>query len=190
MAVSSTLVSVSDAEVASRRCIVASGAALGNGVREEITDIVFVKPDAFEASRTAVIAREVAAINRALVDEGRPYLLIGFGRWGSSDPWLGIPVDWSSIAGARAIVEADTDTMHVEASEGSHFFHNLSSFGVTYFTVRPGLEPAIAWDWLQSQPAVNETPYVRHARAAAPLTIKVDGRSARGVILRGSEPTS
>ncbi len=109
-------------------------------------------------------------------------MLIGFGRWGSSDPWLGLPVRWAQISGARVIVEATLPHAQPDPSQGSHFFHNLTSFGVSYFTVRPGDTHAVDWDWLDAQPAAAETEFVRHVRLAAPLRVEVDGRSGRGVI--------
>ncbi len=164
--------------------VLASTAAMGNGVREDLRDVVYVRPDRFETRRTSLIAGEVAAANAALLDEGRQCLLIGFGRWGSSDPWLGIPVSWSHVSSARVLVEATLPDMDVEPSQGSHFFHNLSSFGVLYFTVRHALGRPIDWGWLARQPVVRETEHVRHVRLAAPLRVRVDGRARRGVVRR------
>jgi hypothetical protein len=186
MAVSSRPVTIAVDELDDPRRFVATAAAMGDGVDDSIADLVFVRPDVFDAGRTRAIALDVADLNQRLLVERRPYLLIGFGRWGSSDPWLGIPVDWSNIAGARAIVETSIAGMTVEPSQGSHFFHNLSSFGVMYFTVRPGIDPPIDWDWLAAQPVAGETPFARHVRLATPLLVKVDGRSGRGVILRSA----
>jgi hypothetical protein len=178
-------VTVAAADLHDPRAIVASTAVLGNGTNDAISDIVFVRPDRFDPARSPVIAAEIATMNHALLASARPYLLIGFGRWGSSDPWLGIPVVWSSIAGARAIVETMLPSRRVDPSQGSHFFHNLSSFGVLYFTVRPDVDPPIAWDWIEAQPVVDAAEHVVHARLAAPLRIAVDGRSGAGVIQRG-----
>jgi hypothetical protein len=132
---------------------------------------------------TPAIAQELESINRELRDQKRPFLLIGFGRWGSSHPSLGIPVDWSQISGARAIVEATLPEMNVELSQGSHFFHNLSSFRSSYFMVQHGRRFGINWDWLNRQPVVSETEFVRHVRPADKVAVRVDGRTARGVIL-------
>lgn len=118
-----------------------------------------------------------------------PYLLIGFGRWGSSHSSLGIPVDWSQISGARAIVESTLPNMNVDLSQGSHFFHNLSSFEAAYFMLQYDGPFQIDWDWLNTQPAAHETDLIRHVRLSAPLSIRVDGRSGRGVILREEETT-
>ncbi len=135
MVASSEVVDIDPAEFSDAQVLLASEAAMGNGMDEAIRDVVFVRPDRFEPMRTPDVARDIDAINRELVDARVPYLLIGFGRWGSSHPTLGIPVNWSQIAGARAIVEATLPSMNVEPSQGSHFFHNLSSFRVSYFTV-------------------------------------------------------
>ena len=165
--------------------LLASDRVMGNGVVEGVRDIVFVKPDVFESRHTRVVAEELALLNRELVAERRTYLLIGFGRWGSSDPWLGIPVAWDQIAGAKAIVEATLPTMNVDLSQGSHFFHNISSFSVSYFSVPFTGRHPIDWDGLARQPIVRETGFVRHVRTEAPLLIRVDGRSGGGFISWG-----
>jgi hypothetical protein len=187
MVVSHDVVEVSEEEWTRDTVVVASTRALGNGVEEGVTDIVYVKPDAFEARHTPRIAGDIAAINEALVHEGRPYVLIGFGRWGSSDPWLGIPVGWGSIAGARVMVEATLPAMDVEASQGAHFFHNIAAFEVRYLTVHHDEQPGVDWAWLDRQEPVGETDLVRHVRTAQPVTVKVDGRSGRGALWRASE---
>ncbi len=161
--------------------VVGSTAALGNG-RHEVRDVVYVEPATFEARLTPAIAAEIEDLNRALVDAGRPYLLVGFGRWGSADPWLGIPVRWDQIAGARGIVEAALPHMNPEPSQGSHFFHNLQSFSVLYFTVPLESARAVDWAWLASQETVTRTEHVRHVRTQAPLVLRVDGRSRRGLV--------
>ncbi|MFC1790960.1 PEP/pyruvate-binding domain-containing protein [Gemmatimonadota bacterium] len=170
--------------------IVASDRAMGNGVGDSIRDVVYAKPDAFESRHTRAISAEIEALNRQLVNEARPYLLIGFGRWGSSDPWLGIPVTWSQVTGAKVIVEATLDKMNVEPSQGSHFFHNLSSFQISYFTVRHGRGAGIDWEWLATQAAEAETEFVRHIRLAEPLLVRVDGRSGRGLITSAEAPVT
>ena len=185
MMVARDLVQVGDAELRSDRSLVASETVLGNGRDNTILDVVYVKPATFEAKHTPQIATEIDELNRLLVSAGRPYVLIGFGRWGSSDPWLGIPASWPQLTGARVIVEATLPDMNVDASQGSHFFHNLISFQVQYFTVRHSGDYAIAWDWLDQQPAWSETRFLRHVRLAAPLDVRVDGRHGRGVILHG-----
>jgi hypothetical protein len=189
MMVSSEECEVSESQLGSERALIASKRALGNGEVDTITDIVYVRPETAAPLDTRSIAAQIDEINQALLREGRPYLLIGFGRWGSSDPSLGIPVVWSQIAGAKVIVEAMKPEMNVELSQGSHFFHNLSSFKVLYVSV-PITARSIDWDWLQLQPVVRETPLVRHVRTALPLQVKVDGRSGRGVVFKGLESGS
>jgi Pyruvate phosphate dikinase, AMP/ATP-binding domain len=174
-----------DLEQAGAGVLLASDRVMGNGVVEDVNDVVFVKPDVFEARHTPAVAQQLATLNRGLVTEQRPYLLIGFGRWGSSDPWLGIPVTWDQIAGAKAIVEATLPSMNVELSQGSHFFHNISSFGVSYFSVPFSGEHPIDWDGLARQKVIRDLALVRHVRVDSPLLIKVDGRSGRGLISWG-----
>jgi len=186
MVVSSAAIEVTDADLARADVAVSSEAVMGNGLVEGIADVVYVRPETFEARHTRTIAAELTAINGALVAEARPYLLIGFGRWGSADPWLGIPATWGSVAGASAIVEATIPEMNVELSQGSHFFHNISSFGVSYFCVRHDGAGRIDWAWLDRQPVVTQTGFVRHVRLARPLVVKVDGRTGRGVVVTGA----
>ncbi|HET9951185.1 MAG TPA: PEP/pyruvate-binding domain-containing protein [Candidatus Eisenbacteria bacterium] len=164
--------------------VAASESVLGNARVEDLVDVVYVRPDRFDPSRSRRIAEEIGAMNRDLAAEGRRYLLIGFGRWGSSDPWLGLPVRWDQISGARVIVEASLPRALAEPSQGSHFFHNLMSFGVSYFTIRHTGPYAIDWAWLEAQPAAAESDFVRRIRLASPLHVEVDGRSGRGAIRR------
>ncbi|MCX5797567.1 MAG: hypothetical protein NTY77_18920 [Elusimicrobia bacterium] len=179
-------VDVAPEEMAGPGILIASDAVMGNGLLEGIRDVVYVRPESFDASRTRAIGAEVARLNAALLEARKPYLLIGFGRWGSSDPWLGIPVEWGSICGAAAIVEATLPDMNVDLSQGSHFFHNISSFGVSYFCVRHDRDAAVDWAWLDRQETVAQSECVRQVRLAAPLTIKVDGRAGCGLIRKGA----
>jgi hypothetical protein len=181
MNVSDETVEIADEELTGARVLTASEDVMGNGQVNSLCDIVYVRPETFEARRTPVIAEEVAAINRSLRGENRLYVLIGFGRWGSTDPWLGIPVNWGQISSAKVIVEAMLPRMNVEPSQGSHFFHNLSSYQVSYFCV-PFEGGRLDWEWLARQPAVLETRYVRQLRLPRPLEVRVDGRTRRGVI--------
>jgi len=183
MVVSDQLVDVTVDDLSDPRAIVASDMVMGNGTADDIQDIVFVRPDKFSPLHTPAIAQQLESVNRELQQQHRPFLLIGFGRWGSSHPSLGIPVDWSQISGARTIVEATLPEMNVELSQGSHFFHNLSSFRASYFMVQHGRHFGINWDWLSRQPVVHETEFVRHVRPTERLSVRVDGRTARGVIL-------
>ncbi|MGD8450184.1 MAG: PEP/pyruvate-binding domain-containing protein [Phycisphaerae bacterium] len=183
MMVAQDSVQVSEEDLCGDGALVASETVLGNGRDDSIADVVYVKPTAFEARHTPAIAAEVETLNRELASAGRPYVLIGFGRWGSSDPWLGVPATWPQISGARVIVEATLPEMNVDASQGSHFFHNMISFGVLYFTVRHTDRYAIDWQWLDGQPASSETRFLRHVRLGVPLEVRVDGRHGRGVML-------
>lgn len=182
MVVPEALVEIGDADLAAPGLLLASEHAMGNGTACGIGDVVYVKPDTFETRYTRTIAKQIAAFNRELMAEHRPYVLIGFGRWGSVDPWLGIPVQWGQIAGAASIVEVTRPDLWTEPSQGSHFFHNVSSFGVSYFSVSHERRPGIDWDWLGRQPLVAEMEYVRHVRPNEPVLVKVDGRTGRGVV--------
>ena len=147
--------------------------------------MLFRSPEAFDAAHTPRMAAQVEKLNGKLSAEGRPYLLAGFGRWGSSDHWLGVPVRWGQISGVGAIVEASKPGMNVDASQGSHFFQNMTSLGVSYFTVSHA-DPSsgIDWDWLDSLPAEEETDYLRQVRLESPLTVAVDGRKGAGAVLK------
>lgn len=189
MVVSHEIVDVTVEDLLDPAAIVASDMVMGNGIEEGIQDVVFVRPEYFSSMQAPLIAQQLEAMNRRLLDAHRPYLLIGFGRWGSSHISLGIPVDWSQISGARTIVEATLPNMNVELSQGSHFFHSLSSFRASYFMVRHEGPFPINWEWLNRQPIVSETDLLRHVRPSVPLSVRVDGRNARGVILAcGAKP--
>jgi hypothetical protein len=182
LVVSQEFVELTGEDLRPEGLLLASGNVMGNGVVPGIRDIVYVRPERFEPRFSRLAAADVTARNDALVDEHRPYLLIGFGRWGSSDPSLGMPVAWGQIGGAKAIVEATLPAMNVDLSQGSHFFHNISSFQVSYFCVRHDGADRLDWDWLARQQAVVETDFVRHVRLDTPLVVKVDGRTGRGVV--------
>lgn len=184
MVVSQDVVDVPAGLLKSPEAVVASESALGNGVVESIRDVVFLDPEVFDTSHTMTMATQVEAINRQLASEGRPYLLIGFGRWGTSDPWLGIPVQWGQISGAKVIVESSLPDVQTDPSQGSHFFHNVTSFRVLYFTVKHTGPYTIDWDWLRGQEQVSRTEFLRHVRLPEPLLVAVDGKSGRGVVLR------
>lgn len=165
--------------------IVSSTAALGNGLATDVYDVVYVKTAGFRAADNPIIAREVERLNRRLTAEGRPYVLIGPGRWGSSDPWLGIPVKWPHIAGARVIVESGLDNYRIDPSQGTHFFQNLTSFGVGYFTVNPYLKDGVFDEaWLDALPAETETEHLRHVHSPSPFVIKMDGRRSLAVVMK------
>lgn len=182
MAVSRDRISIEESELDAPGAIVASDRALGNGKKSGIRHIVYVRPETFEARHTARIATEIEAINLRMAGAKEPYILIGPGRWGSADPWLGIPVAWGQISSARVIVEAMLPSMNVELSQGSHFFHNLTGFEVLYFSVPSENARPIAWQWLERQQAIEETALVRHVVTQAPLDVRVDGRTGRGIV--------
>ena len=170
-------------------CLLRSHNSLGHGISEDVTDVVYVKTDDnFTASNNPRIADEVERINRKFVADGKNYVLVGPGRWGSSDYWLGIPVKWPHISAARVIVEAGLPNYRVDPSQGTHFFQNLTSFGVGYFTVNTYKgEGVFQKDMLDAMPAVDETQYVRHVRFDRPLRIMMDGMKQEGVVLLPSE---
>ncbi|HET9233430.1 MAG TPA: PEP/pyruvate-binding domain-containing protein, partial [Candidatus Eisenbacteria bacterium] len=166
------------------RALIVSEHVLGNGVNRQIQDVIYVKPDRFDPKVSPRVAEEIARLGRALFATQTPYLLMGFGRWGSTDPWLGIPVSWDQIAGAAAIVEGSLDVLDVAPSQGAHFFQNVTAFDVMYFSLDRTATAALDWRWLDEQPASEESAHVRHLRLPKPLTIKADGRTGRGGIWR------
>ena len=184
MVVSQARVDVSPEELAAGNVVVSSESALGNGVIDSIRDVVYIRQEAFDAAHSNSIMRELDALNRRLVSDGCRYVLIGFGRWGSSDPSAGIPVKFGQIAGARVIVESPFPGVEFMPSQGTHFFHNLTSFEILYFSTGGHGDQRIDWAWLAGQRAAGEAEFVRHVRLQSPLLIKVDGRTGRGVILR------
>jgi hypothetical protein len=162
-----------------------SSSVLGHGKIEQIRDVVVVDFERFQRGRSREVALELARFNAELVEEERPYLLIGVGRWGSADPFLGIPVTWDQISRARVIVEAGFRDFRVTPSQGTHFFQNLTSSNVGYFTVNPDAgEGFVDWGWLERQPAVAETEWVRHLRFDSPVIVKMNGKKNQGVILK------
>ena len=174
-------------EIADEKCLIRSHNSLGHGTSEEITDVLYVKyDDTFSAADNVKIAEEIGRINQKFVDEGRNYVLIGPGRWGSSDSWLGVPVKWPDISAARIIVEVALKNYRVDPSQGTHFFQNMTSFGVGYFTVDtnlPGEGGIIHKEMLDVMPAVEETAWVRHVRFDRPLRILMDGMKQEGVVM-------
>jgi len=165
--------------------LVKSEICLGNGDDLEIRDIVYIKIQDFDISKTRQMATDLKQLNDKLQQAGRPYLLIGPGRWGTADPLMGIPVQWNHINHARSIVELGLPDLYVEPSFGSHFFQNITSLGISYFTIPPKhLERDLNRTWLEAQTPHLETPYINHLRFEQGLTIQVDGTKGRGVILR------
>ena len=156
---------------------------LGNGIVTDVCDVVFVKTEGFNAANNQLAAYDIERINAQLMAEERGYVLVGPGRWGSSDPWLGLPVKWPHISGAKVIVECGLENYRIDPSQGTHFFQNLTSFGVGYFTINPfRADGRFDEARLNALPAENETPYVRHVKLSTPLTIKMDGRKGIGVV--------
>ncbi len=173
--------------VSSEEAVIISSNVLGNGIMNDICDVVYVKEGMFSPSNNQLIAYDIDEINRRLSSAGVPYILIGPGRWGSSDTWLGIPVKWPNIAGAHVIVEAGKTSYHIDPSQGTHFFQNLTSCGSAYFTVEDGDGNYFDEAFLESGELVEETKYIRHVRFSAPLITKVDGKKNIGVILKPVE---
>lgn len=171
--------------VKNEETILSSTSVLGHGIVGDVQDIIYVKTGAFNSSNNQLIAYEIEKMNRSFTDLEKGYVLVGPGRWGSSDSWLGIPVKWPHISNARVIVECGLENYRVDPSQGTHFFQNLTSFGVGYFTVNPF--KGDGWfdeAFLNAQPAVEETEYLRHVRFDAPITIKMDGKKSLGVVLK------
>jgi len=166
--------------------VCASAHIIGNGAYKDITDVIYIDPEHFDISKSNTIAMEIGELNRLLVEEGRKCVLMGFGRLGTSDPWLGIPVVWWQMSQAKVVVEADLENLVVEPSLGSHFHHNLTSLKMGYFHIgrKESREERINWDILRRAPVVKETEHARLVRFDKPLVIKVDGQCNRGVILK------
>ena len=173
------------AAIPDEQCLLRSYTSLGHGISEDVVDVVYVKTDDdFTAANNPLIADQIEQINRKFLAEDKNYVLIGPGRWGSSDPWLGIPVKWPHISAARLIVEAGLKNYHVDPSQGTHFFQNLTSFGVGYFTINTYTSDGVMqMDVLNQMPAVEETEYVRHVRFERPLKIMMDGKKQHGVVI-------
>ena len=170
------------------RALGGTGQALGKGSMDDLCDGVYVPPSTWNPSHAGEIAREVGRMNARLEAEGRRYILIGMGRWGTADHWLGIPVGWHEIAGARVMVEVGTPDYQIEPSQGSHFFHNITAFRIGYLTVQEGRGDAqIDWDLLDQAPALGQTAHVRHVRFDRPLPVALDGRKGCGAIFRPGE---
>jgi CheY-like chemotaxis protein len=190
LAVNDELVKVELTQIEKETALCYSDQVLGNGVSSTIQDIVFVKPAIFDAGKSPEIAIEVDKLNAELHAEKIPYMLIGPGRWGSTDPWLGIPVKWSQISGVNVVVEVSLPNMNVDPSQGSHFFQNMTSLRIGYFTIPlNSAKGFIDWPWLEGQPAVRETTFLRHIRLAHPVKVMIDGRKSQGIVLK-PEPTA
>ncbi|MEZ5084623.1 MAG: PEP/pyruvate-binding domain-containing protein, partial [Bacteroidales bacterium] len=168
--------------------IIVSNSSLGNGIIEDIFDFVYVKPEAFDPSKSPKIAEEVGKINEEFKNNSKNYILVGPGRWGSTDPWLGIPVKWPQISFARVIVESGLENYRIDPSQGTHFFQNLTSFRVGYFTINPFINDGFYdVDFLKSIKAEFEDEFIRHIKFKSPVVIKINGRKSKGVIYKPQE---
>jgi DNA-binding NarL/FixJ family response regulator len=174
-------VEIHDEDITAAVCY--STMALGNGCSKEIGDVVFVNPETFDPACTVDIATEIGQINKQLARQNRKYLLIGPGRWGSADRWLGIPVSWHDISGVGAMIETSTENFKADPSQGSHFFHNITSLGISYLTTSKNGDDFIDWKWLKALPTEKKTAYLHHVKLENPLTIKIDGKKSTAVIL-------
>ncbi|MHA1417376.1 MAG: PEP/pyruvate-binding domain-containing protein [Candidatus Heimdallarchaeaceae archaeon] len=157
----------------------------GNLIMKDVKDIIYVKPEMFDKTATLDIVEEIDELNAKMLQEKRPYLLMGFGRWGTADRFLGIPVKWNNINGAKTIIEATTEDFSVDFSQGSHFFHNIVTANIGYFHIKHNSEQhKIDWDWLASQKSINDLEYIRHVRNRKPLTIIIDAQRGEGMIIK------
>jgi len=166
---------------------------MGNGIIKNISDIIYVDRNTFDKSQTIEMASEVEEINNRMIQEGRQYVLIGPGRWGSADHWLGIPVQWSDISGVAGIVEVRNDTIKADASQGTHFFQNITSLGIPYLTLNEdsgngGVQASerskdfLDWEWLEAQHLEHKGKYIHHVRTAEPFVLKCDGTRSESVL--------
>jgi len=172
-------------EIDREKAIIISEAALGNGVFEGMQDIVYVKTDKFDPAKSKEIALSVDKINSEFLSRRDNYVLVGPGRWGSTDPWLGIPTKWTQLSAARIIVEAGLENFRIDPSQGTHFFQNITSFGVGYMTINPFIDDGYYdLEYLAANDTVFEDDYIRHVRFARPMCIQIDGRKNRGVIYK------
>ncbi|MEI8202492.1 MAG: hypothetical protein WCH34_05740 [Bacteroidota bacterium] len=170
------------------KTIIYSRSALGNGIIEDIFDIVYVDPKSFNPAKTLEIANSIGLLNDYFLKEKKNYILIGPGRWGSSDPFLGVPVKWPQISAARVIIESGLDNFRIDPSQGTHFFQNLTSFKVGYFTINPFIKDGYYdIDFLSSQKPVFQDDIIRHLAFEKPLVVKIDGKKSIGVVLKPLE---
>lgn len=175
-------------EVDDKELLLKTSSALGHGVMTDLHHVIYVKSEGFMSSNNSLIAREIEKINKTFLDRGENYILIGPGRWGSSDTALGIPVKWPHISAARLIVETALSSYFIEPSQGTHFFQNLTSFGVGYFTLNPQVNDCIYdEEFLNRQEAVQETQFLRVVRFDQPLTVKINGKKSVGIVIKPSE---
>jgi hypothetical protein len=184
MNISNEKVIVSDEDMFAEDNLCSTTTILGNGTNENITDIIFLKNAVFNPSTAYQIASEIEVLNNQYRDKQQKYALFGFGRWGTSDVWAGIPVTFGQVSRAGVIVEVAVEGMNSELSQGSHFFHNLMAFQVLYFSIPFTGRYSVDWEWLNSITPVYETEHIAQVSLDHPLTIKVDGESGKGFIKR------
>ena len=172
-------------EIKEEETIIYSKSALGNGVIENIYDLVYVKPKTFDSKNNTEIAERIGKLNETFIENGKKYILVGPGRWGSRDKWLGIPVKWTNISAARLIVESGLENYRIDPSQGTHFFQNLTSFKVGYFTINPYIKDGYYnLEYLNKQEATYEDEFIRHIKFTKPVCIKIDGRKKIGVVIQ------
>lgn len=179
-----TPVSTDLATIPGADCLLYSENVMGNGEINDIETILMVDPDTFDLSQSREIAGEIEYLNQIMLKQKKPYLLMGFGRWGSSDPWLGIPVSWGQISGARSIVESSLSERSIDMSQGSHFFHNMTSLSIIYFSMDNSKNSRIDWNWLKERQVMNKTNYCKLLQTPSPLHVIADGIKRTGVILK------
>lgn len=172
-------------DIKTEDAIIFAHKALGNGITENISDFIYIKPDSFNPAHNSHTAMRIGKLNEQMIEAHRGYVLVGPGRWGSADPWLGIPVKWPQISGAQVIVESGLQHYRIDPSQGTHFFQNLTSFGVGYFTINPFLNDGhYDLGFLNQQPAIYEDEVIRHVRLEQPAIILIDGKKNLGVIMK------
>ena len=182
------IINVDLTEIDKSKFMLYSPSALGNGIFNDLKDVVYLKADAFDPAKTVSIAEELEKINHKFIKQQNQYVLIGPGRWGSSDSWLGVPVKWSQISAAKIIVEAGLDNYKVDPSQGTHFFQNLTSFKVAYITVNEYMnEGFIDYTYLNSIPAVYESEMIRHIKLPTEMQAVIDGHNKQGAITKDGE---
>jgi hypothetical protein len=175
-------------KIPDQKCLLTTQSALGNGIISDIYDFVYVKPDTFNAANNMEVVNRIDKLNSEFLKQSKNYVLVGPGRWGSSDPWLGIPVKWPQISAARVIVESGLENYRIDPSQGTHFFQNLTSFQVGYFTINPYIRDGYYdLEFLKTLPSVYEDEFLRHVHFQLPIIIKIDGKKSRGVILKPEE---
>ncbi len=172
-------ISIDDTDIENAVCL--SHHAMGNGIVNNINDIIFVKPNSFKSNETSKIAYEIGEMNKSLIQANKKFLLIGPGRWGTADQWLGIPVDWKDISQVQTIIETYSPKISAEPSQGTHFFHNMTSLGIHYITINDQND-YIKYDWLNKLSVKQETKFVKHIEFTGRMTIKVDGKSSKATI--------